>query len=190
MARRTRTIDRPGGVVANYVPFYFAPRSPMMNSIHHGNVATYQLSQAGLVWLVNDRNARLSYAEFRGQDETLDHVDWDLMRSRWWNNTTEFRTAKERRMAECLVHERVPWPAFQHVVTKKEATAVGLRAMLSAAGQATPITLSQLAGTSDGMRESCMITQAHGNLLEAGVDALVSTVNTVGVMGKGIALQF
>ncbi|WP_370327701.1 macro domain-containing protein [Euzebya sp.] len=35
-----------------------------------------------------------------------------------------------------------------------------------------------------------MIIDAHGNLLEAEVDALVNTVNTVGVMGKGIALQF
>ena len=35
-----------------------------------------------------------------------------------------------------------------------------------------------------------MITDARGNLLDADVDALVNTVNTVGVMGKGIALQF
>src|SRR5215217_1937485 len=35
-----------------------------------------------------------------------------------------------------------------------------------------------------------MIEEAIGNLLEANVDALVNTVNTVGVMGKGIALQF
>ena len=35
-----------------------------------------------------------------------------------------------------------------------------------------------------------MITQSSGNLLDAEVDALVNTVNTVGVMGKGIALQF
>lgn len=35
-----------------------------------------------------------------------------------------------------------------------------------------------------------MITSAKGNLLDADVDALVNTVNTVGVMGKGIALQF
>ncbi|NMN99775.1 Appr-1-p processing protein [Gordonia sp. TBRC 11910] len=35
-----------------------------------------------------------------------------------------------------------------------------------------------------------MLTSASGNLLDAGVDALVNTVNTVGVMGKGIALQF
>jgi O-acetyl-ADP-ribose deacetylase (regulator of RNase III) len=35
-----------------------------------------------------------------------------------------------------------------------------------------------------------MIEFTSGNLLEADVDALVNTVNTVGVMGKGIALQF
>ena len=35
-----------------------------------------------------------------------------------------------------------------------------------------------------------MITYTQGNLLEAQTDALVNTVNTVGVMGKGIALMF
>jgi len=35
-----------------------------------------------------------------------------------------------------------------------------------------------------------MITYTTGNLLDAEVDALVNTVNTVGVMGKGIALMF
>jgi O-acetyl-ADP-ribose deacetylase (regulator of RNase III) len=35
-----------------------------------------------------------------------------------------------------------------------------------------------------------MIRYTTGNLLEAGADALVNTVNCVGVMGKGIALQF
>ena len=35
-----------------------------------------------------------------------------------------------------------------------------------------------------------MITFTRGNLLEANVDALVNTVNEVGVMGKGIALMF
>lgn len=35
-----------------------------------------------------------------------------------------------------------------------------------------------------------MITYKTGNLLDAPVEALVNTVNTVGVMGKGIALQF
>src|SRR4051794_5635948 len=35
-----------------------------------------------------------------------------------------------------------------------------------------------------------MIKFTHGNLLDADVQAVVNTVNTVGVMGKGIALMF
>ena len=35
-----------------------------------------------------------------------------------------------------------------------------------------------------------MISERHGNLLADDADVLVNTVNTVGVMGKGIALQF
>src|SRR5436190_3517035 len=39
-----------------------------------------------------------------------------------------------------------------------------------------------------GISEMMFFTQ--GNLLDAKVEALVNTVNTVGVMGKGIALMF
>ena len=35
-----------------------------------------------------------------------------------------------------------------------------------------------------------MITWTKGDILSSGAEALVNTVNTVGVMGKGIALQF
>ena len=35
-----------------------------------------------------------------------------------------------------------------------------------------------------------MIIETKGNLLSADAEALVNTVNTVGIMGKGIALQF
>ena len=35
-----------------------------------------------------------------------------------------------------------------------------------------------------------MINYITGNILESNADALVNTVNTDGVMGKGIALQF
>jgi len=35
-----------------------------------------------------------------------------------------------------------------------------------------------------------MIRYIEGNILESKAEALVNTVNTVGVMGKGLALQF
>jgi O-acetyl-ADP-ribose deacetylase (regulator of RNase III) len=39
-------------------------------------------------------------------------------------------------------------------------------------------------------RDGRMIETRHGNILEADAEALVNTVNCVGVMGKGLALQF
>ena len=35
-----------------------------------------------------------------------------------------------------------------------------------------------------------MLKYITGNILESDAEALINTVNTVGVMGKGIALQF
>ena len=35
-----------------------------------------------------------------------------------------------------------------------------------------------------------VLTEVAGNLLDADTDTVVNTVNTVGVMGKGLALQF
>ncbi|MFE6967946.1 macro domain-containing protein [Isoptericola sp. NPDC057653] len=40
------------------------------------------------------------------------------------------------------------------------------------------------------MTGRAVVSEESGDLLEADVDALVNAVNTVGVMGKGLALQF
>jgi hypothetical protein len=138
----------PGGVVANYVPFYFAPRSPMMNSIYHGNVDTYRggcdeliylcttlerIDRLGLPWVVTSRNARLQPADFTSSwDELHDHVDWDLMKQRMWNNIPDYHDRKERRMAEALVHERVPWEAIQAIGCRSESVASRVRDQLGA----------------------------------------------------------
>lgn len=130
--RRQRVVPiPPGGVVADYVPFYFAPRSPMMYSIYRGNVPEYAEGTEPLVYLVStierlievgctvvttDRNAVLGYAEFRkGLDDLDGLIDWPLMRATMWNDTIDEPDRMERRMAECLVHEVVPWEAFLQV---------------------------------------------------------------------------
>lgn len=145
----------PGGVVADYVPFYFAPRSPMMYSIHMGNVPTYQDGIGRFVYLVttverllsggrsvvlSDRNAVLDYAEFWALDDgepEADFIDWPLMEQRMWNETREYPDRRERRMAECLVHQSVPFELFTGVAAMSSDVADEVRAILRAAGAAT-----------------------------------------------------
>lgn len=138
--RRRRSVPvAPWGVVADYVPFYFAPRSPMMYKIHKGSVPTYDKGCDDLVYLVTtverlmaeqlslvftDRNAAMSVAAFTNDLAEMEHmIDWPLMRARMWHNTAEEPDRMERRMAECLVHQHVPWTAFTEVVTKTPACA-------------------------------------------------------------------
>ena len=127
----------PGGVVADYVPFYFAPRSPMMYAIHMGNVPTYLdgcddivylcstlglLRDTGHEVLVTDRNAALAVAAFATNAGDL-RIDWDLMRETIWKNTDEYPDRREKRMAEYLVHRLVEPTGIQALVTKSRAVA-------------------------------------------------------------------
>ena len=54
---RKRVPLGPGGVLADYVPFYFAPRSPMLFTINKGNVEGYTGGQEPIVHLVSSTEA-------------------------------------------------------------------------------------------------------------------------------------
>lgn len=154
--RRRRAVPiGPGGVVADYVPFYFAPRSPMMFAIDRGTVPTYQDGCDSLIYLVSsverlvelgtsavftDRNAALALATFDDDPTGLDTaIDWDLMAATYWNNTQQDPDRRERRMAEYLVHEKVPWEAFLGVVARTADCANAARATLASLSPTTQV---------------------------------------------------
>lgn len=151
-SRRGREVPvPPGGVVADYVPFYFAARSPMLYRIVRGGVASYTDGDARIVYLcttlerlvalglepiLTDRNAAKRYAEFHQLSEGEpddDFVDWPLMRSHMWNSVAEHPDRMERRMAECLVPGVVPWDAIQFVGTKSQTLLDEVQSMLAGA---------------------------------------------------------
>jgi hypothetical protein len=149
--RRRREVPiEPGGVVADYAPFYFRAPSPMMSAIAHGRVDEYQAGTGRLVYLVStlerlvaddlrpiitDRNAALEVAAFRSVDlaDPLDDgfIEWEIIRARYWG---DYPDGKERRMAECLVHGRVPWPSFLGIVTRNDIVAQEVQAILAEHG--------------------------------------------------------
>lgn len=120
----------PHGVVADYVPFYFAPRSPMLYSISRGNVEGYQggqsevlhlvssaeaVLQIGLPFVFTDGHAEMSISHFYQDLQDLAKIDWEVMRSVYWNDTNTDGDRKRRRQAEFLVHEFIPFSLLERI---------------------------------------------------------------------------
>lgn len=145
----------PGGRVADYVPFYFAARSPMLYIISKGDVPTYsggqdeivylvtsteQVVQAGLRFVFTDRNAALGFARYGDDLHDLDdYVDWELMEALMWHATAEEPDRMERRMAEFLVHDHVPWSAFVGVAARTDEVCRQAEHALSSVGKEIPV---------------------------------------------------
>ncbi|AHW65718.1 Hypothetical protein CGLY_16725 (plasmid) [Corynebacterium glyciniphilum AJ 3170] len=157
--RRQRQVPTDQGLsVADHVPFYFAPRSPMMYSIAKGNVPTYQDGIGRLIYLhsdldhlyalgyrpiLTDRNAALNVAEFRQfvlQDPLEDgFIDWPLMRAKYWKSTDDAPDRRERRMAEALVQGRVGWEAITAISTRNQQVADEVNSILTGARVSLPV---------------------------------------------------
>ena len=143
----------PGGVVADYVPFYFAPRSPMLYRIscdHRDGVpgrypggedplvylvsSVDRVAASGRPWLATDGNAAAAVSRFAGGDLT-GLVDWPLMGETYWANDTADPDRERRRMAELLVHRRLPSAALAGFATRTAGRAAQVRAALAAVGR-------------------------------------------------------
>ena len=120
----------PKGTVGDYVPFYFAPRSPMLYVISRGGVEGYAEGQAPVVylcstaeavknarlrWVFTEGHADISYTDFFDDLQHLDKIDWNLMQATYWHDTNDDPDRKRKRQAEFLVHEFFPWELVSHI---------------------------------------------------------------------------
>jgi hypothetical protein len=145
----------PFGRVADYVPFYFAPRSPMLFTLAKGNFPTYSDGQDPLVYLVSYTDTAASAGSpclFSDgncaspltkvfNDLTLlgSAVDWEIMASRMWANTPDDQDRMRRRMAEFLVHQRVPVACVSQIVVRRETMKRQVEAILAAHNSSIPV---------------------------------------------------
>ncbi|MET8122961.1 DUF4433 domain-containing protein [Micromonospora sp. NPDC005291] len=154
-SRRRRAVPcPPGGAVADYVPFYFAPRSPMMFRIarehQDGTQGCYpdgddplvylvssleKVHHAQLSWVASDGNCAATLTSFSGVlDDLAELVDWALMGERIWRNLPEDPDRVRRRMAELLVHREFPLDLLAGYVVRTPARQEQLRQVLRDAG--------------------------------------------------------
>lgn len=136
-----------GGKLTDYVPFYFAPRSPMLYTIHMGNVAQYQGGQSDIVYLVTtvERLTKICSCFFTDGHPVAyprafydnfakihDIVDFSIMRDKMWCNTPQDPDKRRRRQAEFLANGVVPWTAIYSIGTINDTIANRVEKILNA----------------------------------------------------------
>lgn len=64
-----------------------------------------QVLSEEIPFVFTDGHAIMSYSEFFNDPNDLKQIDWGIMSSRYWNDTTEYPDRKRKRQAEFLVFE-------------------------------------------------------------------------------------
>ena len=151
----------PGGVVHDYVPFYYAPRSPMLFVVNNGKVqgcnwrqedivhiesSAESIAIAGAPFVIYPVSAALDYSvECFNAIDDLERIDWPLFFEapqldgfcKYYNSkpgTPRYERRSDTRMAEFLVHEKFSLSLATRVGVINESTRNEVAGILSAHG--------------------------------------------------------
>lgn len=134
--RHTRIVDcGPGGVIHDYVGFYFGYLSPMLLQLNTGRVEGYNEGQEPLIYLASnaqairdsgvgyifsDGHGIAAYTDWYHDLADLDKVDWDMVYQRYWADKIDDMDRQRRKQAEFLVHKFCDWSLIHEVAVLNE----------------------------------------------------------------------
>jgi len=144
--RRTKKVPcGPGGVIHDYVSFYFGPRSPLLYQLHTGWVAGYDEGQEPLIYLVStaqaicgaargfafsDGHGIAAFTKWYDDLTDLDKVDWDIVGQRYWRDDVDDMDRQRRKQAEFLVHQFCDWSLIEKIGVVNDEVKAKVEAML------------------------------------------------------------
>ncbi len=140
----------PGGTLADYVPFYFTPKSPMLLNIKTGYngiirrsneeivvlVSSCQaMSDQGVSMLFTDRHAYMATAAWTSNHADLaGMIDWDILRRHDFAGDDGYPDKMERHQAEALAHWHVPVNALLGIGCVSDVVGSATESQVRAAG--------------------------------------------------------
>ncbi len=139
----------PWGTLADYVPFYFTPFSPMMYNIYTGRGAVPKrrneeicilvstlpkVESLGLKFVFTDRHAYPQLTRYFNDIGQLSEVDWPLLQARNFQRNPDDPEQIERYQAEALVHRHLPIEALVGIVCYTDAVKTSLDTLIQAKG--------------------------------------------------------
>ncbi|QLA66842.1 DUF4433 domain-containing protein [Enterobacter pasteurii] len=114
----------PGGVVHDYVPFYFTKRSPMLLNV----IKNKNIDQEGIIYLAVPievvKNSSVVFTNFSANTLTpptfysdpayLKELNWDIITRQVWIPKPD--SLKQQKMAELLIHDKVLISVISYIV--------------------------------------------------------------------------
>lgn len=129
----------------DYVPFSFAPLSPMLSAIHNNKVPNRV--QTDMIYLVTKVSIvvdnKLSFiftdghpittglSDFFQDISDLPEVDWDIMKAKYWADTQEDQDRKRRRQAEFLIADSCPFSIISSICVNDQTKLECVKAVLA-----------------------------------------------------------
>ena len=141
----------PRGVIHDYVPFYFGPRSPMLLQLCTGRVAGFAEGQGKVIYLVSaaqdiaasgagfafsDGHGVAAYTRWFDDLAHLDEVSWDIVYAQYWYDDAEHMDRQRRKQAEFLVYKSCAWELMSEIGVIDAKTKTEVEATLRAYPQA------------------------------------------------------
>ena len=145
----------PGGVLNDYVPFYFTPFSVMMLNIVTGYNgikrhpkqdililvgSLRRVADLGLKWLFTDTHANNSLVTYHDDLAHLDQIDWPILQARDFRRDPDDPRKFDRYQAEVLVHGHCPLQGLSGIVSYNDNARIDAEASVAAAGLSIPVT--------------------------------------------------
>jgi hypothetical protein len=139
----------PGGVLNDYVPFYFTPFSPMMFAIKTGwngvqqhppqdivilVSSLHRIAAQGLTWLFTDTHANNSVVNYFNRLDDLPRLDWRILQTRDFKRDPDDPSKFGRYQAEALVHGHCPLQGLSGIVCFDERGKMNVQQAVDAMG--------------------------------------------------------
>jgi hypothetical protein len=144
----------PGGVLNDYVPFYFTPFSVMMHNINTGwnGVAKHpkqdililvaglrRVAALGLTWLFTDSHANNPLVNCYRDLADLDRVDWQILQARDFKRDSDDPAKFGRYQAEALIHRHCPLQGLSGIVCYDEHAKIAVEQAVAALKLPLPV---------------------------------------------------
>jgi hypothetical protein len=144
----------PGGLLNDYIPFYFTPFSVMMRNIRSGRGGVQQrsndeivilvsslhhITKQGLPFLFTNMHAYYRWASYYDDLAHLDQVDWPLLQARDFRRDENDPVKFERYQAEALIHKHCPVSGLIGIVCHSETGKMTAQSQIDANGLNLPI---------------------------------------------------